>query len=225
MPYTEHMYEVKCCEEGKEHVLYEDGHWVMFVDGMKLNVTVCPFCGARGFTERTNHEIFLDRLDKSQLAVWTISLWLMDDLDWPVVIYPTDKAPSPDVQEQYVDIGDVDLLKWDNGKPKFYPINVKKLTIDFTNANDYPYSNLMVCAKHSYDKAKRPFWAYILLNKDETCAAIVKTTTREHWFVKEGRKDKDYNTTYRQDKYMCPLEHVEFKEIDFSFPMKPPRPV
>ena len=89
-------------------------------------------------------------------------------------------------------------------KEKCVRIEVKGLTTEFTNSQDWPFKNFMVCAKHSYDKTlPDPPSCYYILNKTRTHAAIVKTNTFDFLFK---RTVKCGNNKYVSLEFcLCPL--------------------
>ena len=119
-----------------------------------------------------------------------------------------EKASSHKDWKSCRDDGDLEVYK-NNNK---YRVEVKGLSADFTCAEDWKYGNkFIVCAKHSYDQAKTKPYAYMILNKNRTHVAIVKTTTKNDWYV-EYRKDSRYND-FGQECYFCPLDKIEWRKL------------
>lgn len=154
-----------------------------------------------------NHKKFLDHLDNSTEAVFIVALYLhKKGLD--VKIKAVQKANSHKEWKQYKDDGDIFVYK--NGKP--YRIEVKGLSCDFTSDKDWKFKDFIVCAKHSYDNAEPVPFSYMMLNKDKTHMAIVKTKTYPSWGVVK-RKDSRYKDV-TQEFYTCPINNVEWIKIN-----------
>lgn len=209
------MYFPTCCDGAKKLVVWENGKWIMDCSGKAIAVTHCPLCGSWGFTKKNNHQVFLERLEKSQKAVWSVAFWIMQENLKPVILHPTEFAPTASEQREFVDRGDLDVV--DSIEPfTSKVINVKQLSYDFTSRADWPFGNeFIVSACHQVDEAKRPFHSIVYVNPDCTHLAILLMNTREHWWVK-NKGDKDLSTKYNQDKYMCSPDLVRFYEMKLN---------
>tara|TARA_R100000808_G_C2100421_1_gene117684 strand:+ start:84 stop:557 length:474 start_codon:yes stop_codon:yes gene_type:complete len=156
---------------------------------------------------RENHKKFLNHLDDSTESVFISALYLYKK-GCSVKINAMEKASSHKDWKSCRDDGDLEVYK-NNNK---YRVEVKGLSADFTCAEDWKYGNkFIVCAKHSYDQAKTKPYAYMILNKNRTHVAIVKTTTKNDWYV-EYRKDSRYND-FGQECYFCPLDKIEWRKL------------
>lgn len=205
------MFFPTCCEGAAKLVVYQDGKWIMDCDGHAIEVTTCPICGSKGFTKKNNHQIFLERLDKSQRAVWAVAFWIMQFNKKSVVLHPTEFAPTASEQLKYVDKGDLDVV--DNMDPfESRVVNVKQLTYDFTDRASWPFKDMIVTACHAFDNAKRHYNAYIFVNPDSTHLAFVNTETKDQWWI-ETRGDKGLNGDYEQKKYICSPDLAKFYEM------------
>jgi hypothetical protein len=146
---------------------------------------------------------FMKHLDDSHDSVWQIARWLVSRGN-KVTVNSTIKAKSADELKYYTDEGDLYINQ---------RIEVKGLGSDFTCAEDWKFGdNFMVCAKHSYDRANPKPYSYIYLNKARTHIAILKTTTFQHWFVR-NIKDKRYDNVV-QDFYIVPTKYLTFMEYN-----------
>jgi hypothetical protein len=148
-------------------------------------------------TDHADHLTFLKHLDASHDAVWCAARWLQNK-GHHVVVTPTTKSKTHGEWKQHADSGDLYLQQ---------RIEVKKRGIDFTAAGDWPHGDkFIVCSRHSYDLARPKPYAWIILNKAKTHAAIVKAESRTRWVV-EKRTDSRYQN-YTQEFYFCPLDCV-----------------
>ena len=150
----------------------------------------------------TNGLTFLKHLDASHDAVWCAARWLQNK-GHHVVVTPTSKSKTHGEWKQHADSGDLYLQQ---------RIEVKKRGIDFTGAGDWPHGDkFIVCSRHSYDLARPKPYAWIILNKAKTHAAIVKAESRTRWVV-EKRTDSRYQN-YTQEFYFCPLDCVTWVSL------------
>jgi hypothetical protein len=120
-----------------------------------------------------DHERFKKHLMNSQKCVWKASKNL-SDLGLPVTIEPTFFSDSYDNRLYYQDNGDIRIS---------LRIEVKGINTDFTCQEDFPYSHMFVCAKHSWDFAHPKPFGYVIYNKDQTHFAFVIGITNDHILV------------------------------------------
>jgi hypothetical protein len=117
-----------------------------------------------------------------------------------VTIPPNSKAESHSEWKKHTDNGDLYINQ---------RIEVKRLGVNFSNRLDWPFrERFIVCAKHSYDLSVPKPYAYVILNKNCTNAAIVLASDSDKWFV-ESRKDSRYESV-EQEFYFCPMDYVRF---------------
>jgi|TARA_R110000744_G_C18997452_1_gene521367 hypothetical protein len=155
----------------------------------------------------SNHSKFLKHLDNSSEAVFIVAKYLyLKGLD--VRINALKKAKKHSDWKKYKDDGDLFIFN----KNKSYRIEVKGLSCDFTNKNDWSFKDFIVCAKHSFDNSNPKPYAYFILNKKRTHCAIVKEKTSGIWNIVQ-RKDNRYQNIV-QEFYTCDLSKIEW--ISFS---------
>jgi hypothetical protein len=141
---------------------------------------------------------FKKHLAQSQGAVWKVAQYLSSK-GHPITIPPTFVAPSHQEWKEYADDGDIYMGQ---------RIEVKQRGFSFSGRGEWPYESFMVCAKHSFDRAKPKPYRYYYLNKSETHAAIVMGSSHKSWYC-ETKKDSRYEDMV-QDCYMCPMHLVKF---------------
>ena len=148
-----------------------------------------------------SHEIFLEALDASQEAVFRVARFFYES-GIPCAVNPIRKAPDPDRWEEFKDSGDLTIHQ---------RVEVKGTSRDWTGSEDFPFQQIIVCAKHSYDQAFPKPYAYVVLNRDQTVAAVVYSKSRRFW-VESTVRDSRYQD-YEQVSYLCPLEHIEWRSL------------
>ncbi|QDP46884.1 MAG: hypothetical protein GOVbin406_73 [Prokaryotic dsDNA virus sp.] len=154
-----------------------------------------------------NHERFLSHLDKSSEAVFAAAAFLhKKGLD--VRINATRRASSHSEWKKYRDDGDI--YAYDK-KGNSYRVEAKGLSCDFTSVRDWKFKDFMVCAKHSFDSASPKPYAYIILNKNKTHAAIVRSSTSSCWET-VSRKDSRYDNVV-QEFYTCPMGSIDWVSL------------
>lgn len=142
---------------------------------------------------------FVEDLKESQRYVWAVARWLSGQGE-QVVVLPQSIRPSAEDRMKYSDGGDLAIIK---------RVEVKhRDNLHFTSAADYPYDSVMVDAAHKYDLATIKPYAYIILNKDVTCCAIVYASTKNTW-----KRESKFDKGRYQDFYMCPVGYAIFKNI------------
>lgn len=145
---------------------------------------------------------FGERYDKSFSAIFKVAEFLHTKRGFTVEIPRAQKAPNREMADSYKDQGDIIVHR-----PSF--IEVKHNKFHFTSAKDFPYADLIIANKKSVERNWKSY-AYFLVNKDMTYAAMVKTSTKDQWYIKEIL-DKERNSL--EEKYMCPLSVAEFIEL------------
>jgi hypothetical protein len=147
---------------------------------------------------KSNHDLFLEILRASDEVRWQVARWLAGQ-GWPVILLPLRLAPTREQAKDYSDPGDIFLVQ---------RIEAKGLGCDFTSRSDWPFGvNFIVCSANSFDRAKPKPYAYILLNRARTHAALVRSKQWKGW-----RKTRFTDARYgeAQDYYLAPLETVLF---------------
>ena len=147
-----------------------------------------------------DHERFKKHLMDSQKCVWKASKSL-SDIGLPVTIEPTFYSDSYDNRLYYQDNGDIRIS---------LRIEVKGINTNFTCQEDFPYSHMFVCAKHSWDFTNPKPFGYIIYNKEQTHFAFIPGSTHSSWTV-NTIKDKRYGNMV-QKVYKVSLEKVLWNE-------------
>ena len=123
-----------------------------------------------------NHKKFTEHLKESTKALFIVAHYFHHH-GFSIHINGQKCSPKASSHKEYADDGDL-FIQTKDDEQKWVRIEVKGLTTDFTNSEDWPFQNFIVCAKHSYDKTlPNPPSSYYILNKTRTHAAIVKTNT------------------------------------------------
>ena len=155
---------------------------------------------------KENHKKFLKHLDDSSDSVFIVARYLYDKgLD--VRINSLKRAKTHADWKRFKDDGD--LFVYQNGNE--IRIEVKGLSCNFTNKDDWCFPDFIVCARHSFDISNKKPSAYFILNKQRTHMAIVKTKNHSRWNV-VSRVDSRYDNV-TQDFYTCSLDDIDWVKI------------
>lgn len=146
---------------------------------------------------------FLAHLAASHDAVWKVARYIQRT-GFNVMVNAGHDTSTFETRMSHVDNGDLSIV---------HRIEVKHLRKEFTSAEDWPFPDVIVCAKQAFDKAKPKPFQFILVNRAETHIAIVRGSTRPQWTVMENVRDSRYEDR-AQDFYVCPLHLVQFREFN-----------
>lgn len=129
------------------------------------------------------------------------------DLGFSITIPVPTKGVKHEDWKKHADSGDITAQK----AGKSYRIEVKGLSVDFSSALNWPFgSEFIVCAKHSFDRAKPKPSAYFIFNKGLTYYARVNLSSREMWSEIE-KTDSRYDGV-KQKFYTCPITLVVWQQ-------------
>ena len=168
----------------------------------------------------TKNNKFAERLHRSEAARQFVTDWYRK---YGIQVDEPDLEVAPDYQDRllYVDGGDMFILLND-----WVKIEVKhRPNIKFTSAKDFgrpvagifkPFPDLIVCAKHSFDRADPKPRLYIHLNADMSHAAVVYSRDWQRWTVRTV-PDPYYGT--EQLCYHAVTSDVEFRPTDGPPPL------
>lgn len=150
------------------------------------------------------HQKFLENLRASDRAVQRVAEWL-ESFGYEVMVNRLAEAPAHAQWQEYADRGDIVIRQ---------RIEVKQISRAFTGPQDWPFGKkFIVCAKHSYDRARPKPYAYFIVSADGCHFACVDTTsTSRRWYV-ETRRDVRYGD-YSQEFYLCPMELVKWGRLE-----------
>jgi hypothetical protein len=153
-----------------------------------------------------NHEKFKEHVHTSHIGVDFMFKELKTRR------YDVKKAPPATIAKEHKDwkehTDDGDL--YINGNQR---LEVKSLSKQFTTErSSYPYPDMIVCAKHSFEDSIPKPLAYLLLNKDKTAFAVVMSEDKPSWTVKRIT-DYRYNPPRSQDCYLCPIRKIRFYKM------------
>jgi hypothetical protein len=143
---------------------------------------------------------FLRDLAASRSAV-TRFAQQMCDVGFHAEATPQETRPTAAVRMKYGDSGDLMLC----GR-----VEHKVRDLNFEDADSYRYATVIVDEKYKVDRAVDPPLAYVIENRDGSCAAVVYGYTRPHWKV-ERRWDA------KQDRE-CLFYTIDKKYVRFCRP-------
>jgi hypothetical protein len=149
-----------------------------------------------------DHRRFLNHLAASDQTVWRVARWL-HTRGYSVSVPRSGQAPNRKAWEDFADQGDLYINQ---------RIEVKKRGFCFTGRASWPYSDFIVCARHSFDRATPKPFAYIVVSNDLKCAAIAMVEDHKAWTVATTRDRRYVNVA--QECYFCPMEFIRFVMLE-----------
>lgn len=149
---------------------------------------------------------FTDQLASSYQTVYSVAHWLTGK-GYSVTMPKRAVAASAKDASTYVDEGDLFL---------HLRLEVKRRKLDFTCKEDFPFPDIMVCSRNSYDRADPKPFTYYMVNKAGSHAAIVRSSTSKNWTIQTTKDGRRVN--YQQEIYYCPVELLEFVKLPGALP-------
>jgi hypothetical protein len=145
---------------------------------------------------------FLADLRASRDAVEIAAQWLASR-GYPVIVRPTFERPSVERMADYADGGDLEIVQ---------RVEVKRrIGLTFTSRDDFPHDTVIVDACHCYDRAVPKPYAYLILNRDMTCALCVNVRDTVSSWHRTERLDRHKNRI--REFYECPVALVSCAQI------------
>lgn len=133
----------------------------------------------------------------SQGAVLRVAEWLAG-FGGEVVI------PAPHLRKDAA----TRMLEGDRGDILYTEaVEVKQRQIAFTGAADYPFPTVFVDEVYKVDRRVARTRAWVVVNRDGTCLAVIPKATRREWVVVE-RPDAAQGRVCQW--YACPVARVTF---------------
>lgn len=150
-----------------------------------------------------NHNLFLAHLEASEKPRKRVAQ-LFRESGFTVRQSKLRKAPRHADWRGFVDHGDL-FVSLDG--TRWLRIEIKHLSRYFTDIENWPFPDFIVCAKHSFDEAAPKPHAYLILNRRMTHAAIVFGSQRREWTITR-RNDSRYSNI-QQEFYVCEPSQVK----------------
>lgn len=164
-------------------------------------------------TRDANHARFQQRLRDSEAARWVAGPW-WSCRGWVVELSPMSFSPNPDDWQQHIDNGD--MYVWRPATPdQRHRVEVKHLTRNFTCADDWGYPDVILCAKHSYDRADPKPWGYMLFSGNLKHMALIRGSSHAQWRA-DTTSDRDYQDRV-QRTYFAPFGCVKFQRYELKY--------
>ena len=146
------------------------------------------------------HEEFKRRFENSHIGVQHIATWL----HWQKIRCKVPESKVGDTREESKAYSDkFDILVQER-------MEVKHRQLDFTDANNFKYSTMLVCACNHYNKTNPKPLMHIMLNKDMTYIGIIHRDTFNQWKIWYGRPDPK---TEPEDCYTIDKTLVHYLEL------------
>lgn len=154
-------------------------------------------------TDLDKHAQFQQKLRVSLEAALVITEWLVRR-ECNVTIPALRIARTRAEWRLYSDRGDLYVTPMSG---RCHRVEVKRRGFNFDGLGDYPYPDLLVCKRRSWDEAVPKPYAVLLVNQTMTRAAIVSGASRRHWRLAPVY-DRQFKET--QDCFHCPKALVRF---------------
>jgi hypothetical protein len=129
----------------------------------------------------------------------------MCDVGFYAEVPPQQTRPDSSVRMKYGDSGDIMIC---------CRVEHKVRELMFRCAASYPYPTVIVDEKYKVDRATDAPLAYVIENRDGSCAAVVYGHTRPHWKI-ERRWDPKQNREC--DFYTVDKKYVRFCRPEEAF--------
>ena len=161
-----------------------------------------------------NHERFQARLTASHTAVFHVARWLWSAGNI-VELRPSTTAPTHEESMQHIDSGDLWYLNPRKQPAEKKLVEVKGSGKDFTCAEDFPFDDMTVCNKPSFERIAPVKPAlYVVLNRARTHAGLIDVgNTFLHW-TERSQQDPHY-PGHNEVVYQCPKDMVSFREVKY----------
>lgn len=153
------------------------------------------------------YEEFAARYNSQWEAVYVVAQWLHRHVNTEVTIFQQQLRKKHERPEDYFDSGDIRAVQ--NGIEKIVEVKHDKKH-DYKNMDDYPYADIAIVGKKSFDRNSGHVTAYVRVNKSMTHAFIMPTKHKNKW--KLERKWMS-NTEQYEEMYVCPKEFATICEI------------
>ena len=146
---------------------------------------------------------FSEALSGSRSAVLKAQEYIVG-LKIPTLLNPTIMVPPGGNPNNYKDGGDLYMLM---------RTEVKHPNLQWTNKDDYPFPDIIICACDSFDDQAIPPKYYMIWNKEKTSAMSIEVNrTKSDWFKRDIR-DSRAGRGYSYPCYMISKEHSEIQWI------------
>lgn len=132
--------------------------------------------------------------------VMDVALWLKR-IGYDVKLNVPDLRPDAAERFRYSDTGDIEVLQ---------RIEVKRRSIDFTSAGDYPFPTIFVDEVYKVDARLKGLLGFVIVNAAGTHAACVTPATKPRW-----TRETKFDLRQQRDCtwYCCPPELAFFGRI------------
>jgi hypothetical protein len=139
---------------------------------------------------------FVQDLQTSDRYVRIAAHWLQS-LGFDVRVKPLRIRPDEAHMAEFADQGDLEIIHRRRVEVK------RRIDIEFTGPDDYPYPTVFVDVAHTWDRAVNKPYAYLIFNKDASVCIIVKGETAQHWI-----KRQHFDAAKQRERtfYECPVE-------------------
>jgi len=151
--------------------------------------------------ENKGWDIFKRKFISSRAAVFKVAEFLNREKNCTVTVPQMQLAPDPTYASEYRDDGDITV----NGD---HIVEVKHRSLSFTSAATYRYDDIIIANVESADR--HDAYAYFIVNKPMTHAAIVYGKTKPKWYKRTVREIERGTT---EEKYLCDKKDAVFVQL------------
>ena len=149
----------------------------------------------------SNSDKFVSHLKASEDARWVVARWL-SGRGHTVTLKPLKIRPTSADHADFADDGDIHT--------ELGRFEVKRLGVDFTGAEDWPFKDYIVCGKNAWDRAEPKPYVFVTLSSNMKFAGVLVPEPAA-WVVKTII-DKRYNG-YSQEFYLTAASAVKFMKV------------
>lgn len=144
---------------------------------------------------------FPEDLRASNESVWAAAR-ILQEKGHMVAIPPQVCRDKSENMAEFGDSGDLMLIQ---------RVEVKHRQLEFTCAEDFPYSTIIVDVAHAWDRADPKPVFYMIFNASKTHLAIVRKESSAHW----ERVTKHDSKRHRERTfYECPVRFARFLPVE-----------
>lgn len=155
------------------------------------------------------HQKFLKRLSNSTEAVFVVARWFYAK-GYGIRIPSLHMAPTADVHKDYLDEGDLFILK--DGKPE-RRIEVKTMRFNFAGKDDWPYAQSLVSNVAAVDRMDPIAEAFFIVSNDLKAAGYILGSTKASWVQKTLTPKTTGNP---ENFYSCPIDLMKFVQLQLN---------
>lgn len=154
-----------------------------------------------------SYEEFSVRYNSQWDAVFAVAKWLHSFAGTEVTINPRQLRQKNQKPEDFYDAGDIKIIA--NGVVKIVEVKHDQKH-DFTTEDEYPFPNIALANKNSFERNADAISVYVRVSKSLTHAFVMPASHKDQWKLE---KKWMTNTEQHEDLYLCPKEFATIHKI------------